>query len=257
MAKPHFDDEDYDTYQETNELGELQYFVEEGMIQQVLYTLKSGKEATVYCCQAHPSMGVDLLAAKVYRSRQNRNFKNDAVYQQGRVILDSHARRAVAKKSRFGREAQAALWQGYEFDTLKALHRAGASVPKPYAQSSGSILMEFVGDADGPAPLVGGITLEREEARRLFKQLLDNVRLWLSNNIVHADLSAYNILYWQGDLKIIDFPQAVDPRFNPHALDLLTRDLQNVCRQWARYGVEADGATLAKNLWSQFQRSQL
>ena len=257
MAKPRFDDSDYDTYEETKELSQLEYFVEEGYITEVLYTLKSGKEATVYCCRAHPRMGVELLAAKIYRSRNNRNFKNEAVYQEGRLILDQRVKRAVQKKTRFGRGAQSAIWQNYEYETLQTLFRAGASVPQPYVQSNGSILMEFVGDTNGAAPLLNSVTLEPAEARRLFDELLADIRLWLSCNYVHADLSAFNILYWRGRLKIIDFPQAVDPRFNPHAADLLARDLQNVCRQWSRYGVEADATSLAKSLWTQFYKSQL
>ncbi len=260
MAKPHFDDDDYqdELYDETtSELGELEYFLEEGMITEVLYTLKSGKEATVYCCKAHPKMGVNLLAAKIYRSREHRNFKNDTIYQEGRVILNQRSKRATEKKTGWGRKVQAAMWQGYEFETLQALHRAGASVPKPYSQSQGAILMEFVGDDQGAAPLLANVKLEPAQARILFDQLLFNVRLWLSCNYIHADLSAFNILYWGEKLTIIDFPQAIDPRFNPHAADLLARDLQNVCRQFSRYGLEADPVRIAKKFWEQFYRSQL
>ena|SRR5438874_5357512 len=99
----------------------LDFFYTEGLITEVLYTVKSGKEATVYCCQAHPSTGAELLAAKVYRPRNNRGFKNDAIYQEGRVILEGHVRRAVQNKSRFGREAQFAMWVNYEFEALRDL----------------------------------------------------------------------------------------------------------------------------------------
>src|SRR5579872_6044962 len=114
----------------------LDQFFTEGLITEVLHVVKSGKEATVYCCQAHPSTGVDLLAAKVYRSRNNRGFKNDAIYQEGRLILDGHVRRAVQNKSRFGREAQFGIWIDYEFAALNTLYKAGADIPKPLARSS-------------------------------------------------------------------------------------------------------------------------
>jgi len=107
----------------------LDQFFTEGLITEVLYVVKSGKEATVYCCQAHPSTGVELLAAKVYRSRNNRGFKNDSIYQEGRLIRDGHVRRAVQNKSRFGREAQFGMWIDYEFAALNALYRVGADIP--------------------------------------------------------------------------------------------------------------------------------
>ena len=209
MAKRHFDDDNYrdEVFTEaTSELEELKPFLDDGLIKDVLYTLKSGKEATVYCCQAYPKTGVDLLAAKIYRSRNNRNFKKDTVYQEGRVVLNQRNKRALEKKTGWGREMQAAYWQGYEYETLQALYRAGAAVPKPYAQSSGAILMEFVGDHEGAAPLLSSVTLETAQARQLFDDLINNIQLWLSCNYIHADLSAFNILYWQDQLKVIDFP---------------------------------------------------
>src|SRR5690348_2819317 len=99
----------------------LDSFFTQGLISEILYTVKSGKEATVYCCKANPSTGSKLLAAKVYRPRNNRGFKNDAIYQEGRVILKGQVRRAVENKSRFGREVQFAMWVNYEFEALKAL----------------------------------------------------------------------------------------------------------------------------------------
>src|SRR6266567_5169157 len=119
----------------------LDFFFTEGLITELLYTVKSGKEATVYCCQAHPSTGVELLAAKVYRSRNNRGFKNDSIYQEGRTIRDGHVRRAVQNKSRFGREVQFGMWIDYEFAALNALYKVGADVPRPLARSGSAILM--------------------------------------------------------------------------------------------------------------------
>jgi RIO kinase 1 len=235
----------------------LEYFFAEGMITGMLYPVKSGKEASVYCCEAHPSTGAGLLALKVYRPREHRGFKNDAVYQEGRVITNGQVRRAVQKKSRFGRQVQFGMWVNHEFDVLTALARAGADTPRPMARTQSAILMEYVGDRERAAPSLGGSELSREQARVVFDDLLGNIELWLAHNYVHGDLSAYNILYWQGRAKVIDFPQAVDPRFNPHAHALLTRDIENVCQAVARYGLVYDGQRIAERLWHRFRNALL
>jgi RIO kinase 1 len=242
---------------ESSQLSSLRTFYDEWLITDVLNIVKSGKEATVYCCRAHPSTGTKLLAAKVYRSREFRNFKNDAVYQEGRVILDKRLRRAVKKKTQTGREVQFASWVEHEFQMLNLLYTAGADVPKPFAHSDPTILMEYVGDYQLPAPMLKNVSLEPGEAQSLFEILMSNVELCLGCNIVHADLSAYNILYWKGKVKIIDFPQAVDARFNPNAFSLLARDIDNLCRYFARYDVQANSFRLAEELWTQFLRAEL
>ena len=235
----------------------LDQFFTEGLITEVLYVVKSGKEATVYCCQAHPSTGVELLAAKVYRSRNNRGFKNDSIYQEGRLIRDGHVRRAVQNKSRFGREAQFGMWIDYEFAALNALYRVGADIPRPLARSGSAILMEYLGNRQGSAPALQNVELSREEVRPVFEHLMSNIELWLANNYVHADLSAYNVLYWQRQVRIIDFPQAIDPRFNPNALSLLTRDIENICHYVAHYGLERNGQRIAEKLWRKFKNAEL
>lgn len=235
----------------------LDSFFTEGLISEVLYTVKSGKEATVYCCQACPSTGVELLAAKVYRSRNHRGFKNDAVYQEGRVITEGHVRRAVQNKSRFGREVQFSMWINYEFEALKALYKVGADIPRPFARNENAILMEYLGDHQAAAPALQHAQLSQHEVYPVFEQIMNNIELWLAHNYIHADLSAYNILYRQGQLKIIDFPQAVDARFNPNALALLSRDIENICHYVARYGLERDGKRMAERLWRRFKNAEL
>lgn len=236
---------------------ELETFFAEGLITEVLYEVKSGKEATVYCCRAGSALGVELAAAKIYRHQQHRNFKNDTIYQEGRVILNQRTLRAVKNKTGFGREAHLGMWIGYEFEHLKQLYAAGAAIPKPYRQADSAILMEYLGDARHAAPILHNVELEPEEARPLFEFVMNNIELWLKHNLIHADLSPFNVLYWEGKLRVIDFPQAVDPRFNPNAYDLLERDISNLCRYWSRYGVQADPERIAKNLWRRFQNSQL
>lgn len=237
--------------------AKLESFIDSNWIDEVLYSVKPGKEATVFCCRGGAAAPVDLIAAKVYHDRDFRGFANDSRYQQGRVILDQRARRAFANKTRFGREVQAGMWTASEYETLRLLHAAGAAVPRPLACSSDVILMEFVGDENVPAAPLQRLTPARDEAPRLFKSLLRNLELWLAHDRIHGDLSPFNILYWEGVLTVIDFPQAVDPRFNPQAEDLLRRDIANVCGYFARHGVHGDPPRLADALWSRFVRGEL
>ena len=235
----------------------LRRFRDDGVITDECEVVKSGKEATVNCCRAGASAGGELLAAKVYRPRQFRSFKRDAVYQAGRVILDARFRRAVAKKTRRGRGVQSGLWVASEFETLKLLHEAGGDVPRPLAMAGSAILMEYVGARGSPAPTLNQVALDRQEARRLFGRVVRNIELFLSCDRVHADLSAFNILYWRGRITIIDFPQAVDPRVNRNAFSLLLRDLGNVHRYFARHGVQAEPSRLADKLWHRYLRAEL
>jgi RIO kinase 1 len=216
-------------------------FYEDWLITEVLHVVKSGKEATVYCCRAHPHTGEKLITAKVYRDRRNRGFKNDAVYQEGRFIGSTRVVRALEKKTRFGRECQFEFWKSYEFETLR-----------PIANDGDTLLIEYFGEEKLPAPPLGNVELDRDEAHRLFSQFVRNMEVLLVANIVHGDLSPYNILYVGGRLVIIDFPQAVDPRFNRNAFKLLLRDLENVCEYFSRFGVRTEPQRLARDLWRRF-----
>ena len=197
-------------------------------ISQVLYHVKSGKEADVYCCEAQPYVGVELVAAKVYRPLASRGFRNDAIYQQGRFIKDARLRRAYANRSRAGRTTQFDLWVTAEWETMAALHAAGALVPKPLERASNVIVMEFFGTRDQPAPTLNRIRLPEAEAKTIADQITEQIDLWLSCVRIHGDLSSYNILYDRGKITLIDFPQAVDSQQNASAFDLLLRDLGNI-----------------------------
>jgi RIO kinase 1 len=246
-------------------LSSLRHFYEERLIADVLAVAKSGKEANVYCCAADPATGAEFLAAKVYRPRMFRNLKNDAVYRRGRAQLDERGRevrgprvwRGANRDTERGRAAQVASWIQYEFQTLRLLYEAGADVPGPIAQIGNAELMEFVGTGTEAAPALREVTLDREEARGVFDRILRNVELALACDRVHGDLSAYNVLYHAGAPVIIDFAQAVDPRYSPEAGDLLARDVERVCRHFARYGVEADAAALAADLWERYLRGEV
>ncbi len=233
-------------------------FYEDEWFTNVLYRVKGGKEANVYCCEAHPSTGLKFLAAKVYRPRKFRTMRNDAVYREGRQgTSDKRLQRAIKKKTRKGRKEETASWIDHEYQTLRVLHEAGADVPKPLALGENAILMEYVGDGDGAAPTLHEVGLEPEEARRFFGRLIENVRRFLSCDMIHGDLSSYNVLYWEGDFRIIDFPQAVDPLNNPNAFSLLVRDVERLCQYFAKYGVESHAMSLAEDLWRRYMRREL
>jgi len=235
----------------------IQEFVDEGLVGEILNVIKSGKEATVYRCRARPSLRAKYVAVKVYHESGFRNFGNDAVYQDGRVILNGQVRRAVRARTEFGREAQLAMWVDHEFEALSTLYEAGADVPEPFACTERAVLMAYLGDGESAASQLQHVELERDEARELLERLLWNVELWLGRDIVHADLSAFNILYWQGRAKVIDFPQWLDPRFAPAARRLLERDLRNVARYWSRYGAQMDAAGIAAELWEKWRYGEL
>jgi RIO kinase 1 len=235
-------------------LDALDPFVADGLVDDVLYPIKSGKEAIVYCCRAGRQLEADFVAAKIYKPKAFRSFRDDAVYREGRVILDRRARRAAAKRTDFGKQVQSALWTNHEWDVLKTLHAAGADVPKPIARSAGGILLEFVGDADGAAPVLRELELAPAEAEPILDRLLDNIQLWLACDIVHGDLSAYNVLMHDGSPVVIDFPQACDPRFNANAFRLLLRDIENLARFFARLGIHRDASRLAERYWSAWER---
>ncbi len=235
----------------------LAEFVAQGWITGIHRQVKSGKEATVYCCHGEPKSGAALVAAKVYLARQARNFKNDAVYQEGRYVADRRQRRAMERKTATGRETQSALWLDHEYRTLGLLHEVGADVPRPITSGGGVILMDYVGDLEAPAPLLAHVAPEPDEAWPLFRRVMRNVELLLACNCVHGDLSAYNMLYWEGAITIIDVPQAVDPRTNPNARDLLARDVENICRYFSRHGVRGDPGRITQQLWARFMRGEL
>jgi RIO kinase 1 len=242
-------------------LEQIEAFIDQGFVDEVIGLVKTGKEASVYLCRSGPATGCDLVAAKVYRDAQYR-FKNDAVYQEARARelgLGGSALRAFNKRrhSAVGREVQAGTWRSREYSILQLLHESYADVPRPIASAGEAILMEYFGDEDAAAQQLNRVHLPRDEAEPLFRRVLNNIELMLALNLVHGDLSPHNLLYWQGELRVIDFPQAIDPRFNRHAEELLSRDVANIVRYFAQYGVEADAPALSRELWRRFLHADL
>ncbi len=236
----------------------LEGFRKDGWISGVLYRVKGGKEAQVYCCKADPGIGVDLIAAKIYRPRRNRAMKNYSLYQQGRHITsDKRHLRAIKKKTRTGKAVEDRAWIRHEFRTMQDLYSAGADVPQPFELSGNTILMEFIGDAQAAAPLLQEVRLDRSEAQPLFDCCIKNIEILLSCDSIHGDFSAFNILYWNGAITVIDFPQAVDPFDNPSAFSLLARDVERICQYFARYDIPSRPVDIAADLWRRHMHREL
>ncbi|MBZ0291249.1 MAG: hypothetical protein K8L99_01655 [Anaerolineae bacterium] len=243
-------------------LESLRTFYTQALIQDVLALVKGGKEANVYRCEGNPAVTDELIAAKVYRPRMFRNLRNDKLYREGRPILKSNGKavkktdhrlmRALGKKSSLGVQAAHTSWLMYEYTTLQKLHRAGAAVPKPLAVGDNTILMGYCGDRHEAAHTLNEIDLQPDEAQALFQEVMRNIELMLRLEVIHGDLSAYNILYWQGEITLIDFPQVTDPTVNPSAAVILERDITRVCQYFAEQGVTCDAQAIFHELWSRW-----
>jgi len=237
----------------------LSDFYDDLWLDDIAFRVKGGKEATVYCCTANASTERDLLAAKIFRPTMFRAMRNDSLYRVGREALDhdaksirdSRRKRALQRRTAYGRALATASWCQHEFQALSELHAAGADVPEPLVCGENAILMEFIGDSNGAAPLLQDVRLAPTEARRLLDRLIENVRLLLARYRIHGDLSAYNVLYWEGEVRIIDFPQTIDVLHHPMAYELFVRDIDRLCRYFDRQGVVSDAAALAHELWSE------
>lgn len=235
-------------------------FYEHRWIDDVLKLVKGGKEATVYLCQGSENLQSSLVAGKVYRPRKFRNLKKDYLYREGREELDEGGHRiykdgdlkAIRQRTGYGRQLMHTSWLEHEFATLQKLYDAGVAVPKPYTSGHNAILMDYIGDVDLPAPPLAYIHLDRDEAKSLYQRVLRNIELMLAKDRVHADLSAYNILYWEGDIWLIDFPQAIDPEANPSAYLIFQRDVLRICEYFARKGVRSQPHRLAADLWTAY-----
>jgi RIO kinase 1 len=247
-------------YEEGWLLSSLRTFYDRGLINDVLGLVKGGKEASVYRCQADSATGATVLAAKVYRPRKFRNLRNDRMYRQGRAILNPYGQdhdyardqrviRAVGKKTAFGVQVSHTSWLMHEYTALERLYQVGATVPQPVASGENAILMSYHGDGQVAAPTLNQVTLERDEAETLFQEVLRNIDLMLQHNLIHGDLSAFNILYWDGKITLIDFPQVTDLHANDNAYFILRRDVQRVCEYFARQGVDCDAAAVMDERW--------
>ena len=241
-------------------LDSLGYFYEQHWIADVLRKVKVGKEASVYLCTGGAAVPEKLVAAKVYRPRMFRSLKNDNLYRLGRDVLDEEGRpildlgmlKAHKKRSTYGEQIRHQSWIAYESKALKTLCEAGADVPEVFEMDTNAILMTYLGDEQLGAPTLNTVILGADEARKLFERVMHNIELMLSKGIIHGDLSAYNILYWEGKITLIDFPQVVSPTNNPLAFRIFQRDVQRVCDYFATQGVESNPQKLAREWWHKY-----
>ena len=244
-------------------IDSLGSFYDEHWFDDVLQIVKGGKEASVYQCKGNETTGAAFVAAKVYRPRMFRALRNDSLYKEGRALLDEdglivkdHGKlKAVHKGSSFGQGVTHTSWIEHEVKTMQTLQTGGLDVPQFYASNSNDILMEYIGDGEAAAPTLIDVRLDFSEARPLFQRELHNLEGMLRLGIVHGDLSAYNILYWEGDIKFIDFPQALNPRQNRNAYNIFERDVTRVCEYFIRHGVKTDPKRLTTKLWTSYNYS--
>jgi len=232
----------------------LEPLIEDGLIDSVVRQLMSGKEATVFVVNC----GNETRCAKVYKEADKRSFRQAVDYTENRKTKNSRQARAMAKGTKFGREAQERAWQSAEVDALYRLAAAGVRVPKPYNFYEGVLLMELVTDADGnAAPRLNDLEFTPEVARDFHQRLIDEVVRMLCAGIVHGDLSEYNILVAADGPVIIDLPQAVDAAGNNHAADMLERDVANLRNYFGRFAPELLATEYGKEIWALFQAGTL
>ncbi|KAF0164276.1 MAG: hypothetical protein FD157_2230 [Rhodocyclaceae bacterium] len=232
----------------------LQALVTEGLVDEVIRQLMSGKEATVYIVRC----GEEIRCAKVYKDQKQRSFRNNTSYQEGRKTKNSRQARAMEKGSRYGRQMQEEAWQSAEVDALYRLAAAGVRVPQPHICYEGVLLMDLVTDADGhPAPRLNDIELSTEQALEFHAGLLQQVVRMLCAGIIHGDLSEYNILVGSDGPVIIDLPQAVDAAGNSNAGPMLERDVANLASYFGRFAPELDGTEYGKEIWRLYQAGSL
>lgn len=232
----------------------LASLLEDGLIDEVLRQLMSGKEATVYVVRC----GEEVRCAKVYKEANKRSFRQSVDYTEGRRVKNSRQGRAMAKGSKFGRESQEAAWQSAEVDALYQLADAGVSVPVPYNFYEGVLLMELVVDADGhAAPRLNDISLTAEQARLHHQGLIQEVVRMLCAGIVHGDLSEFNILMSERGPVIIDLPQAVDAAANNNAREMLERDVNNLKNYFGHFAPDLLSSEYAKEMWALYARGDL
>jgi RIO kinase 1 len=232
----------------------LQPLIDDGVIDEVIRSLKSGKEATVYLVRA----GAHTRCAKVYRDMRQRSFQKRARYQEGRKVRGSRQARAIAKSTRFGRREQEAAWKNAEVDALYKLVAAGVRVPKPYGYFNDTLIMELVTDAAGnPAPRLGEVDLSPETAREYHSFLITQIVRMLSTGLIHGDLSEFNVLVGTNGPVIIDLPQAVNAAGNNGAFAMLERDVNNIRGTLGRFAPELLHTEFAREMWAQFEQGEL
>lgn len=232
----------------------IEPLVDEGLVDEVICQLMSGKEAMVYVVRC----GADILCAKVYKEIDRRSFRHSVAYMEGRKIKNSRHARALSKGTRYGRKIQHDAWQSVEVDSLHRLAAAGVRVPQPHSFFEGVLLMELIADFWGnAAPRLNDVALTTGQSREYHHVLLRQVVRMLCAGIVHGDLSKYNVLAGKEGPVIIDLPQAVDAASNSNAHSLLLRDVDNLTRYFGCFAPELLETDYGNEIWFLYRKGNL
>ncbi len=232
----------------------LEPLIYDGFVDEVIYPLKSGKEAAVYVVRSEG----EIRCAKVYKSANKRGFHKQALYQEGRKQRNSRQTRAMEKHTRFGRKQQEEVWQNAEVDALYRLAEAGVRVPQPYNFVEGVLLMELVTDEHGAAaPRLNDLVLTYEQALEYHGLLIKEVVRMLCAGLIHGDLSEFNILIDMHGPVIIDLPQAVDAAANNNAARMLERDVSSLAAYFGRFAPELLATSYGKEIWKIYEKGKL
>ncbi|GAC34459.1 PA4780 family RIO1-like protein kinase [Paraglaciecola polaris] len=232
----------------------IQPLVDDGLVDEVLYQLMSGKEATVYAVRC----GNEIRCAKVYKEAMKRSFKKAAQYQEGRKVRNTRRARAMEKGSKFGRKQQEDAWQNTEVDALFTLAKAGVRVPEPYGCYDGVLLMELITDDDGDvAPRLNDVGMSAEQAMEDHAVVMVYVMRMLLAGLVHGDLSEFNVLVDAYGPVIIDLPQVVDAAANNNAFSMLQRDVRNMTEYYGQFAPELKTTHYAEEMWALFESGEL
>ncbi len=232
----------------------LQPLVDDGLINEVISRLMSGKEADIFIV----SCGGKIRCAKVYKDAVKRSFKKAAQYQEGRKVRSGRRARAMEKNSSYGRKQQEEIWQNAEVDALSLLARAGVRVPETYGCVDGVLLMELITDEEGDvAPRLDDVAMTEQQAFEDHDVMMHYIKLMLCAGLVHGDLSRFNVLVDEYGPVIIDLPQAVNAAANNNAQAMFTRDVENITSYYAEFAPSLSQTRYAEEMWSLFEDGQL
>jgi len=228
--------------------------VEDGLVDEVLSRLMSGKEADIFVVRC----GHEIRCAKVYKEAAQRSFKKAAQYTEGRKVRNSRRARAMEKGSKFGKKEQEKIWQNAEVDALYQLAEADVRVPEPYGCFDGVLLMELITDENGDvAPRLGDVSMSEEDAIRNFAIIMQDVVRMLCTGMIHGDLSEFNVLLDEYGPVIIDLPQAVNASANNNAKAMLERDVQNMVNYFSQFDPYLKDSKFGKEIWKLYEDGEL